>query len=153
MQFFQLEREQQLPITREMAWDFFSDPRNLPQITPPSLGLRITSSMPEEIYAGMLISYQVSPFSFWQTNWLTEITHVDQGNFFVDEQRLGPYRFWHHQHHFIANTDGILARDQVTYALPYPPFGNLVAGVVARELKKIFDFRRQALETLFCFKG
>jgi ligand-binding SRPBCC domain-containing protein len=149
MQFYRFEREQQLPIARQIAWDFFSDPRNLPQITPPSLGLRITSTVPAEIYAGLLISYQVSPFSFWQATWLTEITHVDPGNFFVDEQRLSPYRFWHHQHHFTANAGGILARDQVTYALPYYPFGNLVAGVVARELEKIFDFRRLALERLF----
>lgn len=149
MQFYRLEREQQLPINREVAWQFFSDPRNLPQITPPSLSLQITSSVPEEIFAGLLISYQVSPFSFWQTTWLTEITHVDQGNFFVDEQRLGPYRFWHHQHHFIAHAHGILTRDLVTYALPYPPFGNLAAGVVASELEKIFDYRRRALEKLF----
>lgn len=149
MQFYRLQREQQLPVSREVAWDFFSDPRNLPQITPPSLALQITSSVPEEIYAGLLISYQVAPFPFWRTNWLTEITYVDQGNFFVDEQRLGPYRFWQHQHHFITNADGILTRDEVTYALPYPPFGNLLAGIVARELEKIFAYRRDALEKLF----
>jgi ligand-binding SRPBCC domain-containing protein len=142
---FLLQRTQILPIPLATAWAFFSDPHNLPEITPSDLGFRIVSTVPELMYAGMLVSYTVTPFGGFSVDWTTEITHVREPAFFVDEQRFGPYRFWHHQHLFRAVEQGTEMVDLVHYQLPFPPFGQLAAGYVRRRLERIFDFRREAL--------
>lgn len=144
-----LERIQLLPIPIETAWEFFSDPRNLPLITPPDLGFSITSAVPERMYAGMVVSYTVTPFGSFKVDWTTEITHVQEPAFFVDEQRFGPYRFWHHQHRFRTVPGGTEMTDLVHYLLPFPPFGQLAAGFVRGRLERIFSFRQQTLEQLF----
>lgn len=144
-----LKRAQLLPIDLQTAWQFFSDPRNLPVITPPDLGFEITSGLPERMYAGMVVTYRVRPMLGIAVNWVTEITHVREPDFFVDEQRFGPYRFWHHQHHFKAVAGGVEMTDLVSYLLPFPPFGQLAAPFVRRRLEYIFDFRRQALERIW----
>ena len=144
-----LERTQFLPIPIETAWEFFSDPRNLPLITPPDLGFHITSSVPERMYAGMVVSYTVTPFGGLKVGWTTEITHVREPEFFVDEQRFGPYRFWHHQHLFRTVPGGTHMTDLVHYLLPLPPFGQLAAGFVRGRLERIFAFRQQELERMF----
>ncbi len=98
-----LERLQdlcRLPIALPVAWDFFSDPRNLERITPPWLGIEITSDLPPRMHPGMIVTYRVRPPPGIPVRWVTEITHVVEPTLFVDEQRYGPYRFWHHQHHF-----------------------------------------------------
>jgi len=146
---YTLRRSQQLPITLETAWQFFSDPRNLPVITPSDLGFEITSALPERMYAGMVVTYRVMAMAGIRVNWVTEITHVQEPAFFVDEQRFGPYRFWHHQHHFKAVAGGTEMTDLVSYLLPFQPFGQLVASVVRRRLEYIFDYRRQVLATIF----
>ena len=145
-----LQRTQFLPITLENAWAFFSDPRNLPAITPPDLGFKITSAVPDRMYAGMVLNYTVTPFPGLQFDWTTEITHVRECTFFVDEQRFGPYRFWHHQHFFQEAEGGIEMTDTVHYLLPFQPLGQIAAGFVRKKLERIFDFRYQALEKLFC---
>jgi len=146
---YTLRRSQQLPITLGTAWQFFSDPRNLPVITPPDLGFEITSGLPERMYAGMVVTYRVTALAGIRVNWVTEITHVQEPTFFVDEQRFGPYRFWHHQHHFKAVAGGTEMTDLVSYLLPLQPFGQLAAPVVRRRLDDIFDYRRQVLATIF----
>lgn len=140
-----LQRTQLLPMPIEAAWEFFSDPGNLPEITPPDLGFRIVSPVPQRMYAGMLVSYTVTPFGGFSVDWITEITHVREPEFFVDEQRFGPYRLWHHQHLFRTVAQGTEMTDLVHYLLPFSPFGQLAAGFVRRRLERIFDFRRETL--------
>ena len=94
---YTLEVKQKLPLTGEEAWKFLSDPRNLEKITPKHMGFWITSdNTPEEMYPGQIITYIVSPFKGFKMSWVTEITHVQKGEYFVDEQRFGPYKMWHH---------------------------------------------------------
>lgn len=150
MSFNTLQRTQFLPIDLPTAWRFFSAPGNLPVITPPDLGFEITSDLPEQMYAGMLVSYKVAAVPGIKVSWITEITHVREPEFFVDEQRFGPYRFWHHQHHFNAVDGGVEMTDLVSYLLPLYPLGQLVAPLVRSRLEYIFDYRYAALENLFC---
>jgi len=146
---YRLERTQFLPIDVSVAWDFFSDPRNLSLITPPDLGFRIISDLPDRMYAGMLVTYTVTPFPPFRVRWVTEITRAEEPSLFVDEQRFGPYRFWHHQHLFRPVQGGVEMRDIVSYVLPFGPLGRLVAPWVTRRVAGIFDFRRDYLARRF----
>ena len=148
MRLYHLERIQQLPTDLATAWAFFSDPANLPRITPPWLGITITSTLPERMHAGMIATYQVKPFPLASVAWVTEITQVNEPYFFVDEQRFGPYRFWHHQHHFREVPGGVEMRDLVSYILPFGRAGQLAAGLISRRLHRIFDFRRDTLNQM-----
>lgn len=143
-----LEREQRLPIAPQTAWDFFSDARNLARITPSSMGFEVTSRLPERMYAGMIITYRVRPLLGVPVTWVTEITHVDEGRLFVDEQRFGPYRFWHHQHLFREIPGGVEMQDIIHYALP-PGAGPMRPLLVTPKLESIFDHRRTVLEKMF----
>ena len=147
MKLFTLEAEQRLPISLEEAWAFFSDPGNLAAITPPSLGFVVKSPLPPKMHPGMIVAYTIRPLFGVRVGWVTEITHVVEPHLFVDEQRFGPYRFWHHQHHFRQVPGGVEARDLVHYALPR----GARAGrwIVARQLREIFSFRRAALAEKF----
>lgn len=144
-----LERRQVIPATLQGAWGFFARPDNLAAITPPWLGFRVTSPHQELMYAGMIITYTVSPLLGLRLNWVTEITQCRDPLFFVDEQRIGPYRFWHHQHHFRAVPGGVEVLDLVHYQLPYGPVGRLASGFVRGKLLEIFAYRRNAVEKLF----
>ena len=147
---FTLERSQILPVGIDRAWEFFSDPGNLARITPPSMDFRLTSPARETTYAGQIITYSIRPLLGISMAWTTEITHLSRPNFFVDEQRFGPYRFWHHQHHFTEVADGVEMRDLVHYLLPHMQFTRLVNRlIVVPRLKRIFDYRRQALQEIF----
>jgi ligand-binding SRPBCC domain-containing protein len=150
MKIYTLDRVQRLPIGIKQAWEFFSDPYNLPRITPPFMGFQITSPVPRQMYAGMVITYKVRPLLGVPITWVTEITHVEAPYRFVDEQRFGPYRFWHHQHHFEEVEGGVAARDLVHYALPLDPAGRVAQRWMVRpQLETIFDFRRRVLEDTF----
>lgn len=150
MKLYTLHRKQNLPISRDQAWEFFSNPRNLSLITPPELNLKPVSELPERMYPGMIVVYRVKPFAGIGVNWVTEITHVHEPNFFVDEQRFGPYRFWHHQHHFRAIKNGVETEDLVHYALPFGVFGRIARALVVRkQLDRIFEFRREAMRKMF----
>jgi ligand-binding SRPBCC domain-containing protein len=147
-----LRRSQVIPATMEQAWDFFSNPRNLTKITPPSMGFEImTSPLAERIYAGMMIEYRVRPLLGLPMPWLTEITHVAEPHFFVDEQRVGPYAIWHHEHHFKQLSPGLVeVSDIITYRLPFQPFGELVHRLmVAPQLEAIFAHREIAMKQIF----
>ena len=148
MRLYHFERTQILRTDLETAWAFFSDPRNLPKITPPWLGFSVVSTLPERMHAGMIAKFTVRPLPLTTVTWITEITHVAEPYFFVDEQRFGPYRFWHHQHHFREMPGGIEMRDHVNYILPFGAAGNLANRFVAQRLQEIFDFRRDTLERI-----
>ncbi len=141
---------QTLPISLEKAWDFFSNPQNLAKITPPDMNLIPTSPLPSETYPGLFITYKVKPLLGIPMLWVTEITHVRDQAFFVDEQRLGPYRIWHHQHHFKAVKGGVEMTDIVDYRLPLGPLGVLMQKIlVGNMLKGIFEYRTKRLVELF----
>ncbi|WP_193210927.1 SRPBCC family protein [Luteolibacter marinus] len=145
-----LSQEQVLPISLDEAWEFFSSPRNLDAITPPELGFRIVHCPSEKMHDGQIIEYRVKVAPAIWVPWVTEIKSVDAGRSFVDEQRFGPYKFWHHRHTFEEIDGGVMARDLVHYALPFGPFGAVAHGVfVRRKLERIFAFRRQVLEERF----
>jgi ligand-binding SRPBCC domain-containing protein len=147
---YRIKRSQVLPISVDTAWQFFSSPGNLPLITPPWLNLKILGSLSPHIRQGMLISYHVTPLFGLQMNWLSEITHVDAPHFFVDEQRLGPYRLWHHEHFFHACEAGVQVDDIVSYALKYEMIGALIHAIwIKKRLQAIFDFRSSALSRRF----
>jgi ligand-binding SRPBCC domain-containing protein len=147
---YSLEVTQFLKISLTEAWDFFSSPGNLSKITPEHMGFEITSGTPAKMYTGQIITYKVSPFPGVKTNWVTEITHVSEGSFFVDEQRFGPYRMWHHEHHFEAKDDEVLMTDHVSYKLPLGFLGRMAHSLfVKNQLTQIFVHRESCLERLF----
>jgi ligand-binding SRPBCC domain-containing protein len=152
MKSYQLNFEQFLPIPLEEAWDFFSSPLNLAKITPPEMAFTVTSNKEhaEKMYPGMIITYTVSPMFQIKLNWMTEITHVAEGKYFIDEQRFGPYQFWHHQHHFRSVTGGTIMNDILTYGLPLGPIGQLANSIfVRKKVIEIFDFRERKVTELF----
>jgi Uncharacterized conserved protein len=147
---YTLEVSQFLNIDINEAWEFFSSPENLATITPPGMGFVITSGEPEKMFPGQIITYKVSPIPGFMTKWVTEITHVSAGSYFVDEQRFGPYQMWHHVHRFEAKKSGVLMIDQVSYKLPFGFIGRIAHGLfVKAQLRRIFEFREQKLHELF----
>jgi len=141
-----------MPISLDEAWDFFSSPTNLSKITPPEMNFVVTSdNNPDtKMYPGMIITYIVSPVLGIKLNWMTEIIHVKEKEYFVDEQRFGPYALWHHQHHFKETKGGVLMTDLLNYAIPYGFIGRIANSLlVEKKVKEIFEFRRKAIEQLF----
>lgn len=151
MKVYKLERVQFLPITIEKAWDFFSSPKNLKEITPEYMKFKITYiSGSERMYAGQLISYIVNILPILPVKWTTEITHVNEPTYFVDEQRFGPYALWHHQHHFKPVDGGVEMTDIVNYAVPLGILGRFANRLfVASKVRAIFDYRFDVLEKKF----
>ena len=150
MAIYTFARTQVVALPLEQCWRFFSDPRNLARITPPDLRFIVRSELPEEIHAGLMIRYTVSPLWSIPMTWLTEITQVQKPHYFVDEQRIGPYRIWHHEHFFRAlENGGTEVRDLVHYVPPFGPLGALVEPFLIRpQLERIFDFREQQLTAI-----
>lgn len=148
---YQFKTKQLLKSDLETVWDFVSSPRNLKKITPPYMGFDITSKdLPHKMYPGMIISYKVSPLLSIPTTWVTEITQVEKHKFFIDEQRVGPYTMWHHQHFLEETKDGILMTDIVTYKPPFGILGSIANSLfIKKKLKSIFDYRFVALEKIF----
>jgi len=145
-----LEQTQFLPITLQEAWDFFSTPRNLDEITPEDLGFKIVYQPGEKMYEGQIIEYKVMIAPGIWVPWVTEIKCVEEGRSFVDEQRFGPYKFWHHLHTFEEKDGGVLMKDLVHYALPLWPFGEIGHGLFVRpKLEKVFGFRQEVLVKRF----
>lgn len=141
-----------LPIEREEAWDFFSNPRNLKVLTPDTLQMEIleANSLPHEIYAGLIIEYQMKALSFLTTTWVTEITHVKPWEYFIDEQRFGPYAFWHHRHTLQSVEKGTLMTDTIHYKLPGKFLGEMLLDrFVKKKLESIFEYRLMRMKELF----
>lgn len=150
MKLYKLERTQFLKISLEEAWDFFSSPKNLSKITPKGMGFDITNNPPDQMQPGMIITYKIKAIAGISMNWVTEITHVDELKMFVDEQRFGPYKFWHHTHYFKEVEGGVEMKDVVYYGLPFGILGQMVHPIiVGPKLKQIFDFRYIELENFF----
>ncbi|MES2794791.1 MAG: SRPBCC family protein [Bacteroidota bacterium] len=143
---------QKIPVGMEIAWDFFSSPANLAKITPTYMGFEVTSTFQnsQKMYPGQIITYKVSPLLGLKMNWMTEITHVAENSFFVDEQRFGPYALWHHQHHFKEIEGGIEMTDIIDYVLPLGILGVFANYLfVKKQLNQIFEHRFKVVEQLF----
>ncbi len=151
MGFYQFKKEQIINQPKDIIWDFISSPKNLKKITPEYMGFDITSeNLQDKMYEGMIISYKVSPLLGIKTTWVTEITHVKEGEYFVDEQRVGPYTIWHHQHFIKSTKEGTLMTDIVSYKPPFGLFGNIANGLIIKgKLNEIFDYRTKALNEIF----
>jgi ligand-binding SRPBCC domain-containing protein len=142
--------EQTLPITPEEAWSFFSTPKNLNLLTPPDIHFKILNDVPDRMYWGAMIVYEIKFFLNIKFIWVTEITAVDDGNYFIDEQRKGPYRIWHHEHHFTKTEGGVLMTDKLYYDIGKSVLGGLAGKLfVHKKVAGIFEYRRKRLEELF----
>ena len=148
---YSLKTVQKIPVTLETAWDFFSKPDNLKDITPSNLGFNIISKHHgKSMYAGQIIEYTVKPILGIPLYWMTEITHVQDHQFFVDEQRFGPYTMWHHQHHFKKVDGGVEMTDIVHYKLPLWLLGDIANVILVKaQLRGIFGYRFTAVEAKF----
>ena len=150
MKLYRLERTQILPISQKEAWRFFSRPHNLPDITPPWLGFKMSSDAETDMYAGQVFSYRLKPLWGIKVTWISEITHVQEPEHFVDEQRFGPYRFWHHRHVFEPVDNGTRVCDCVHYAIGYGIFDRWIQRLmVGPKLENIFDYRQNSLKHIF----
>ena len=144
---YTLEVKQELSIELETCWKFFSNPANLSEITPNKMGFIITSNDFNTTYEGQIITYKIGLFLGIKSNWVTEITHIKENEYFVDEQRFGPYKMWHHEHIFIKIDDKkTLMLDKVSYKLPLGILGRIAHFLfVKRMLKNIFTYRKESL--------
>lgn len=151
MGLYQIYREQKIPAGIDEIWDFISSPKNLKRITPAHMGFDITTkNLPEKMYSGMMISYKVRPLLGIPMTWVTEISHVEEKKFFVDEQRVGPYRIWHHEHRLEPIEGGSLMKDLISYKPPLGIMGALANPLLIKpSLDKIFHYREMALIELF----
>lgn len=150
MKIYTFHRKQKLPISVEQAWDFLSSPANLKTITPDYMGFNILSGADRPMFPGQIIQYIVTPVLGIKTKWVTEITHVKDHEYFVDEQRFGPYALWHHKH-FIKEIDGgVEMEDIIDYKVPLGILGQLVHPILVKpKLEEIFTYRTKKLEALF----
>lgn len=141
---------QQIPVSLDKAWSFFSSPARLASITPVHFKFTILSPLhSDSVYAGQILEYRVSPVWSIPLYWMTEITQVEDQKYFVDEQRYGPYSLWHHQHHFKDIEGGVEMTDIVHYKIPLGWLGDIAnALLVRRQLKELFDYRFQKIEEL-----
>jgi ligand-binding SRPBCC domain-containing protein len=145
-----LHREQVIPAPLGEVWDYFCDPRNLNEITPPYMNFEIVQGGDEAMYEGQIIEYRVEFIRGVRSLWLTEIAHVREREYFVDEQRIGPYRFWYHEHIFEKVPNGTKMTDHVTYAIPFEILGDFLNALwISKRLKNIFDFRKRKIVELF----
>ncbi|PQJ29517.1 SRPBCC family protein [Rubritalea profundi] len=147
---YHLHRKQQLHCSLDDAWDFFSNPRNLDKLTPSSVGFKITHCKSDVMHVGQMIGYRIKIAPMIWVKWLSEITLVEDKKRFIDDQRIGPYKVWHHTHQFEENAEGVLMTDDILYALPYGPLGAIAHTLhVKKKLQHIFDERRRLTEELF----
>lgn len=145
-----LHREQVLPITLQEAWAFFSSCRNLDLLTPPEVGMEIVHCTSETMHEGQIIAYRVRLATLVRVSWVTEIKSVEKGHGFIDEQRSGPYKFWHHRHTFTEVPGGVKVDDLLHYIMPLGPLGELAHALFARrKLERIFDYRAREMERRF----
>ncbi|HRD39477.1 MAG TPA: SRPBCC family protein [Bacteroidia bacterium] len=151
MSIYTLQQTQRIPAPIKTVWEFISSPYNLKLITPEYMGFEVlTKDLPKEMYPGMIIAYTVKPLMNIPMTWVTEITQVRDFEFFVDEQRIGPYKLWHHQHHIREVEGGVLMTDIVNYKPPLGVLGDLSNSIIIRKkLDEIFLFRKKKVEQLF----
>jgi len=146
-----LHTKQVLKSDLNTVWDFMSSPANLAKITPSYMGFHILGdAAPEKMYAGQIIEYYVTPVAGIKMHWVTEITHVQDKAYFVDEQRFGPYSFWHHKHFLKEVPGGIEMTDILHYKVPFGFLGKIVNALfIKKKINEIFEYRYNKLEKLF----
>ena len=150
MKIYRFVRNQKIPIDKNEAWKFLSDPNNLKTITPDYMGFDIIEKENTKMYSGQIIKYIVTPIFGVKMNWVTEITHVKDFEYFVDEQRFGPYKFWHHKHLIKEIKDGVEMIDILDYALPFGFAGRFFHPIIIKpKLNEIFNYRRNKLIEIF----
>ena len=150
MKIFKLKYSQKLPINLNEAWDFLSSPNNLELITPKSMDFNITDWDKKKAYPGQIIRYTVKPILGIKINWVTEITHVRAKEYFVDEQRFGPYTFWHHKHFIKEIEGGVIMEDVIHYKPPFGLLGVLLNFLfINSKLNSIFKHRELELIKTF----
>ncbi len=151
MAFYQFRKTQTINASLDEVWDFISSHRNLKEITPEYMGFDITSEgLPDKMYEGMIIAYKVKPILGIKTTWVTEITKIKDKHYFVDEQRVGPYKIWHHQHIVEACKQGVLMTDIVSYSPPLGILGRLANVLfISKKLNEVFDYRVKAVNRKF----
>ncbi len=150
MKIYTLHKKQNLPISLEQAWEFLSDPKNLKTITPDYMSFDILSKIDRPMYPGQIIQYIVTPVLGIKTKWVTEITHVVDRKYFVDEQRFGPYALWHHKHFIKEIGGGVEMEDIIDYKVPFGILGRMVQPILVKpKLEEIFSYRQKKLIELF----
>ncbi|WP_299526547.1 SRPBCC family protein [uncultured Lutibacter sp.] len=147
---YRLSSKQKLPISVDQAWDFLSNPKNLKIITPNYMSFDIISGDDKPMFAGQIIQYIVTPVLGIKTNWVTEITQVVDKEYFVDEQRFGPYALWHHKHFIQPIEGGVEMEDIIDYKVPFGFIGRMVHPILVKpKLTEIFNYRTTKLIELF----
>lgn len=150
MKIYRVESKLNLPISKAQAWEFLSSPKNLKTITPEYMSFDILSGADRPIYAGQIIQYLVTPIFGIKTKWVSEITHVEKGEYFVDVQLFGPYALWHHKHFIKEIPGGVEMEDVIDYKVPMGILGQLVHPFIVKpKLNEIFEYRRKKLIELF----
>ena len=150
MKLTQLHFEQKINTDLSNLWEFISSPKNLSKITPNYMDFNIKSKVPEQMYEGLIISYTVKPILGIKLNWVTEITHIKDKNYFVDEQRSGPYKMWHHEHILEETNDGIIMKDIISYIPPYGFIGLILNKLfIKKQVREIFQYRTKVLDKIF----
>lgn len=146
LKIYTLTSTQHLPISRQQAWKFLSNPSQLENITSSDLSFQPLARLPEVMEVGMIFRFQIKPFLGIRMNWHTEITHIKEGSMFIDIQRSGPFRYWQHEHRLIEKADGVEMRDTVNYAMPFSVFGEIAHRVfIRKKLEDIFEYRKQSI--------
>ena len=150
MKLTQLHFEQKINTDLSNLWEFISSPKNLSKITPNYMDFNIKSKIPKKMYEGLIISYTVKPILGIKLNWVTEITHIKDKNYFVDEQRSGPYKMWHHEHILEETNDGIIMKDIISYIPPYGFIGLILNKLfIKKQVREIFQYRTKVLDDIF----
>lgn len=150
MKVYKIETIQYVNASVEECWDFFSSPKNLQTITLDNMSFEIQDFDGKRMYPGQIITYTLKPLLGIKINWVTIITVSKENQYFIDEQRFGPYALWHHKHFFEPTEDGTKMTDIVHYALPLGYLGRIINSLVVRsKLKTIFDYRHNKIEELF----
>lgn len=147
---YSIHRKQKFPVSLQEVWDFISTPKNLAVITPPTMGFKTLSGDDREMFSGQIIDYKITPLLGIKLHWVTEITHMVANSYFVDEQRYGPYAFWHHKHFLKEIDGGVEMEDIVHYKLPMGFLGSLAHPILVKpKLKEIFDYREKKMTEIF----
>ena len=150
MSLTQLFYEQKINTDIDKLWKFISSPKNLSKITPRYMDFKIQTEIPNEMYEGLIISYTVKPILGIKMNWVTEITHIKDKKYFVDEQRKGPYKMWHHEHILLETDNGIIMKDIISYIPPFGILGKILNKLfIKRQVSEIFNYRTEVLKKIF----
>ncbi|WP_127844841.1 SRPBCC family protein [Psychroflexus aestuariivivens] len=147
---YEIHTKQRLPISKEKAWNFLSNPKNLQEIMPKDMGFKILSGADKSMFTGQILQYNVTPLPGFSTKWVTEITHVEKPDYFVDIQLSGPYSLWHHKHFINEIENGVEIEDLVHYKVPFGIFGRMLHPLLIKpKLNSIFKARTEKMTNLF----